>query len=113
MFFFKALKRKEFTWDEEAEQTYSSLKKHLSTLPKLISPLLGEALFVYLAVLEYSLSTVLVAEREGRQQPVYIISHASEVEAKNNEFEKIFFALVMAGRKLKPYFQAHQIKVLT
>lgn len=38
-FFFKAVKRKEFTWDDEAKQTFASLKKYLSTLPKLISPL--------------------------------------------------------------------------
>ncbi|XP_048492941.1 uncharacterized protein LOC125493531 [Beta vulgaris subsp. vulgaris] len=114
LFFFKALKRKEFTWDEEAEQAFTSLKLHLSTLPKLMSPLPGETLFIYLAVSEYALSAVLVAEREGAQHPVYFISHAFRgAEAKYSEVEKMVFALVMESRKLKPYFQAHQIKVLT
>ncbi|XP_057251740.1 uncharacterized protein LOC130591823 [Beta vulgaris subsp. vulgaris] len=114
LFFFKALKRKEFTWDEDAEQAFTSLKLHLSTLPKLMSPLPGETLFIYLAVSEYALSAVLVAEREGTQHPVYFISHAFRgAEAKYSEVEKMVFALVMASRKLKPYFQAHQIKVLT
>ncbi|XP_010665592.2 uncharacterized protein LOC104882874 [Beta vulgaris subsp. vulgaris] len=114
LFFFKALKRKEFTWDEEAEQAFTSLKLDLSTLPKLMSPLPGETLFIYLAVSKYTLSAMLVAERERTQHPIYFISHAFRgAEAKYNEVEKMVFALVMASRKLKPYFQAHQIKVLT
>lgn len=52
LYFFKALKIQEFTWDDEAEQAFTSLKPHLYTLPKLMSPLLGETLFIYLAVSE-------------------------------------------------------------
>lgn len=40
--FFRALKRKELDWDEEVEKAFQQLKQHLSTLPKLISPLLGK-----------------------------------------------------------------------
>ena len=102
--FFKALKRKEF----------ASLKEHLSTLPKLISPLSREALFIYQSVSEYALSAILEAEREGKQHSVYFISHAlRDAKAKYSEVENMVFALIMASRKLKPYLQAHQIKVLT
>lgn len=34
-------------------------------------------------------------------------------EAKYIKIEKMLFVLVMASRKLKPYFQSHQIKNLT
>ena len=113
LLFFKALKRKEFDWDEEAEHAFASLKKHLSTLPKLISRLLGEPLFIYLAVSEYALIAVLVAERGEKQHPVYFISLAYRgAEAKYSKVEKMVFTLVMASQNLKPYFQAHQIKVL-
>lgn len=45
---------------------------------------------------------------------MYFISHAFRgAKAKYNEIEKMVFALVMATWKLKPFFQAHQIKVLT
>ena len=54
------------------------------------------------------LSTVLVAEREGKQHSIDFISHAYKgVKAKYSEEEKMVFALVMVSRKLKPYFQAH------
>ncbi|XP_057250719.1 uncharacterized protein LOC125497729 [Beta vulgaris subsp. vulgaris] len=67
-----------------------------------------------LAVSDYALSAVLIAEREGKQHPVYFISHAYRgAEAKYSDVEKMVFALVMARRKLKPYFQEHPIKVLT
>lgn len=64
-------------------------------------------------MLEYALSVVLVVEREGKQHPDYFISHAYRgAEARYNQMEVVVFALVMASRKLKPYFQAHPIKVL-
>lgn len=60
--FFQTLKKQRFQWDEEAEDTFCKLKNHLQTLPKLLSPLPGETLFLYITVLSYSLSAVLVAE---------------------------------------------------
>ena len=71
-------------------------------------------MFIYLAVSDYALSIVLVAEREGKQHPIYFIIHAyRREEAKYNEVEKMVLALIMASGKLKPYSQAHQIKVFT
>ncbi|XP_056690478.1 uncharacterized protein [Spinacia oleracea] len=99
---------------QEAEIAFQQLKDHLSSLPKLVSPLPGEPLYLYLAMSEYSLSAVLVAEQEKTQHPVYFVSHAYRgAESRYSDIEKLVFALVMARRKLKPYFQAHPIKVLT
>ncbi|XP_048493008.1 uncharacterized protein LOC125493585 [Beta vulgaris subsp. vulgaris] len=112
--FFRALKQSTFEWDRSAEEAFQQLKSHLATLPKLVSPLPGETLFVYLAVSEHALSVVLVAEREKNQHPLYFISHAFRgAEPKYPPIEKMIFALVLATRKLKSYFQAHPIKVLT
>jgi hypothetical protein len=45
---------------------------------------------------------------------VYFISKALHgVEERYPQIEKLAFALVMASRKLWPYFQAHTIRVLT
>lgn len=71
-------------------------------------------LFIYLAVLENALSNFLIVEREKYQRLVYFLSHALEgAEAKYLPIEKMMFALVMVTRRLKPYFQAHPIKILT
>ncbi|KAL8134606.1 hypothetical protein AgCh_009579 [Apium graveolens] len=48
------------------------------------------------------------------QEPVYYVSkilHGAELNYST--IEKFALALVMASRKLRPYFQAHQIEVLT
>ena len=112
--FFKTLKQSKFEWTSEAKESFSQLKEHLSSLPKLVSPINGEKLVLYVSVSEYSLSGVLVAEREQKQLPVYSVSHAFRgSEGNYSEMEKDLFAVVMASRKLKPYFQSHQITVRT
>ncbi|XP_021733078.1 uncharacterized protein LOC110699873 [Chenopodium quinoa] len=112
--FFKALKRPKFLWDEEVEKAFQQLKAHLMDTPKLVSPLPGETLFVYLAISEYAQSAILVAEIDEGQVPLYFVSHALRgAETRYTLIEKVVYALVMASRKLKPYFQAHPIKVLT
>ncbi|XP_057543991.1 uncharacterized protein LOC130823388 [Amaranthus tricolor] len=80
----------------EAEESFRQLKEHLSTLPKLVSPIKGEKLVLYVSVSEYSLSGVLVAEREKKQFPVYYVSHAFRgSEGNYGEVEKVIFAIVM------------------
>ncbi|XP_057517925.1 uncharacterized protein LOC130798845 [Amaranthus tricolor] len=74
--FFETLKQSKFEWTREAEESFQELKEHLSTLPKLVSPIKGEKLVLYVSISEYSLSRVLVAEREKKQLPIYYVSHA-------------------------------------
>ncbi|XP_057548270.1 uncharacterized protein LOC130826724 [Amaranthus tricolor] len=84
----------------EAEESFCQLKEHLSTLPKLVSPIKGEKIVLYVSVSEYSLSGVLVAEREKKQFPIYYVSHAFRgSEGNYGEVEKVIFAIVMATIK--------------
>lgn len=76
LYFFQAIKkRSRFEWGEEAEAAFQRLKQHLHSLPRLVSPLPQEALYMYLAVSDHSLSAVLLAERDCNQLPVYFISY--------------------------------------
>ena len=90
------------------------MKKYLSS-PPLLSPYMpGEELYLYKAVLQATFSATLVRDEGGSQRPVYFISRAFRgAEERYPRMEKLTFALVMAARKLKPYFQAHTIIVLT
>ncbi|XP_021743464.1 uncharacterized protein LOC110709553 [Chenopodium quinoa] len=84
------------------------------SVKELVSPFPKEALYLYLAVFEHALSAVLVVERERVQYPVYFISHAlRREETRYSMIEKLVYALVIASRKLKPYFHAHPVTVLT
>ncbi|KAK1567163.1 hypothetical protein Q3G72_008809 [Acer saccharum] len=59
-------------------------------------------------------SSVLIRLEEGVQRPVYYTSKALlPAETRYSPAEKIALALITAARKLRPYFQAHTIKVYT
>ena len=90
------------------------MKKYLSSPPLLSPSKPGEELYLYIVVLQATISAALVREEEGSQRPVYFVSRAFQgVEERYPRMEKLAFALVMATRKLKPYFQAHTIVDLT
>ena len=49
---------------------------------------------------------------KGVQYPVYYVSKSLvDMEIRYTPMEKLAYYLVMASRKLRPYFQAHQIEV--
>ena len=90
------------------------MKKYLLSPPLLSLSRPGEELYLYIAVSQVAVSAALVREEEGSQRPVYFISRAFQgAEERYFRMEKLAFALVTAARKLKPYFQAHTIIVLT
>ena len=111
--FFRAL-RKSFKWTDECQKAFEDLKKYLSSPPLLSPSMPGEELYLYIAVSQAAVSAALVRDEGGSQRPVYFISRAFRaVEERYPRMEKLAFALITAARKLKPYFQAHTIVVLT
>ncbi|XP_056864067.1 uncharacterized protein LOC130511206 [Raphanus sativus] len=57
---------------------------------------------------------VLVREEGRKQHPIYYVSKSLlDAETHYSHLEKLALALVNAARKLRPYFQAHQIVVVT
>ncbi|KAK1399355.1 hypothetical protein POM88_009218 [Heracleum sosnowskyi] len=112
--FFKAIKKvgRNFQWTEECEETFQNIKRHLSTPPLLSNPQQGEVLVLYLAVSEYAVSAVLIREEGGVQLPVYYVSkRLVGAETRYLNMEKLVYALILASRKLRPYFQAHKVEV--
>ncbi|KAK3009658.1 hypothetical protein RJ639_014744 [Escallonia herrerae] len=112
--FFKALKNiKNFEWTDECQTSFDKLKGYLTSPPLLSKPIPGEDLFLYLAVAESAVSAVLIQEQDGRQFPIYYVSKVLQgAEQRYPNAEKLAFALLIAARKLRPYFQSHMIIVL-
>nr|XP_023919078.1 uncharacterized protein LOC112030642 [Quercus suber] len=111
--FFHTLNRS-FEWTTECQQAFEELKTYLSSPPLLSPSQPGEELFLYLAVSPAAVSAALIREEDRVQKPVYYTSRALRgAEERYPPMEKLAFALVTAARKLKPYFQAHTIVVLT
>ena len=111
--FFRVL-RKSFEWTDECQKAFEYLKKYLSSPPLLSPSRPREELYLYIVVSQAAVSAALVREEGGSQWPAYFISRAFRgAEERYPRIEKLAFALVTAARKLKPYFQAHTIIVLT
>ena len=105
---------KKFEWTWECEQTFLNLKMHLAEPPIFSKPMSGEPLFLYLAMTENAVSAVLVREEECAKKPVYYISkRLLEAESRYPLIEKLAFCLILASKKLRPYFQSHSINVMT
>ena len=75
---------------------------------------MGEELYLYLAVTPHVISSTLVREEGRAQKSVYYTSRALRgAEGRYPQIEKLAFALITASRKLRHYFQAHVINVMT
>ncbi|KAL2234291.1 UNVERIFIED_CONTAM: Retrovirus-related Pol polyprotein from transposon [Sesamum indicum] len=113
--FFKVLRKpKDFQWSKECEDAFNQLKSYLRTPPLLANPRPGDILYLYLAVSEHAVSSVLVREENKVQNPVYYVSKMLQgAEMRYSLVEKFVLALVTSARRLRPYFQSHKIVVLT
>ncbi|KAM2850578.1 hypothetical protein PS2_026816 [Malus domestica] len=114
--FFKALKgnKKYITWTEECAKAFKNFKEYMSKAPLLSKPEVGDTLIIYLSVSASAVSSVLIRNDSGVERPVYYASKAlQDAETRYSNIEKLALALVMSARKLRPYFQAHAIIVLT
>lgn len=102
-----------FKWKEECEHGFRLLKQYLSLAPFLSNLVPREDFFVYQAVSNTTISSVLIKEVEGHQRLVNYISK-----------EMVGTKMKYSGRKVRPnsgnccpkgisYFQAHKVIVLT
>ena len=111
--FFRMLK-KSFEWMAKCQQAFKDLKAYLSSPPLLNPSQPREELFLYLAVSPATISAALIREEDKVQKPMYYTSWAlCGAEERYLPMEKLAFALVTTAHKLKPYFQAHMVIVLT
>ncbi|CAA0808224.1 Unknown protein, partial [Striga hermonthica] len=113
--FFEEIKKgKRFEWTEECQKDLDSIKKTLVSPPTLQKPKPEEMLFLYLGVSDSAISVVLIREEGSLQSPIYYVSKAlHDAELSYPPMEKLAFALVIAARKLRPYFQDHSVTVRT
>ena len=99
--------------DEGTRDSILGVKRYLSNPPLLSQSKEGEDLFFYLAVSITVVSVALIREENKIQLPVYYISQVFQgAEARYPRIENITFALIVASRKFRPYFQANQIIVM-
>ena len=112
---FKILKKQDsFEWTQECEVAFQELKTSLAYPPILTKPMAGDTLILYLAVADEAVSGVLIREEGKDQFPIYFVSKVLQgAELNYQRLEKVAFALLVASRKLRPYFQCYPVLVRT
>jgi hypothetical protein len=88
----------------------------LIELTTLTPPSSGSPLLLYVAASHDAVSAALVQDKQDgqarKQVTVYFISEILRASKKNyTELEKVLYAVLMASRKLRHYFQAYHIIV--
>ncbi|KAA3473454.1 protein SRG1 [Gossypium australe] len=100
--FFKAL-RTSFSWTEECQPAFEKFKLFLTSPPLLKSLQVGETLYLYLATSEEIVAAVLVR----------VEVRCCKMVSLSTQIKKLIFSLIVATHKLRLYFQAHPIVVMT
>ncbi|GJV02104.1 reverse transcriptase domain-containing protein [Tanacetum coccineum] len=118
--FFNTLKnitkenKHEYRWTAEAEKAFQQMKRLIMSLPSLTPPFPEETLYAYLAVSGEAVSAVLLTDQNGRQCPVQYVSRTvNEAKWNYSPLEKLALLLVNMTRRLRRYFEAHPVKVIT
>ncbi|GJW88903.1 reverse transcriptase domain-containing protein [Tanacetum coccineum] len=98
----------------QTQTAFQQMKKSIAELPMMAAPQEKEELIIYLAAAKEAISAVLMTERDGKQIPIYFVSRALRgPEINYTPMEKLVLALVSASKRLKRYFQAHTVIVIT
>ena len=102
-------------WNEECDKAFVAIKQYLKESPILLSPEAGDTLYLYLAASDIAVSVALFKEcGEAKLRPVAFVSKSlTDAETRYTHLELTALALRTAAQKLRPYFQAHPVVVLT
>ncbi|XP_043699958.1 uncharacterized protein LOC122650622 [Telopea speciosissima] len=103
-----------FQWTKECQKAFEDLNAYLADPSLLTRPVPEKELLLYLATSPVAVSSNLIREEDGVQRLVYYVSHVLlDAEIRYPQIEKLAFTLVKAARKLRLYFQAYLIVVMT
>ncbi|XP_057461067.1 uncharacterized protein LOC130751463 [Actinidia eriantha] len=104
-----------FEWDETCNNAFKSIKAYLIKPPVLVAPIPGRPLVLYIAAQERSVGALLAQENdEGKENALYYLSRMmTHCELNYSPIEKMCLALVFVVQKLRHYFQAHTVHLVS
>jgi hypothetical protein len=113
-------KSNHFTWTPKAQEALDSLKNILKSPLILSAPTTEEPMLLYISATTQVVSTALVVKREEPvryqkvQRPVYFVSEVlSDSKTRYSLMQKLVYTILMTKRKLRHYFDAHPITMVS
>ena len=92
-----------------------AIKQYLTDPPILVSLEADDTLYLYLAASDIAVSAALFKEcGDAKLRLVFFVNKSlTDAETRYSHLERAALALRTAAQKLRPYFQAHPVVVLT
>ena len=107
-----------FEWTDAVTAGLEKIKTLLASNPILAAPNAGETMLLYISATHQVVSAVLVVEREqdGHKFPLqklvyYVSTVLTPCKSRYPHYQKLAYAVFMASRKLRHYFQECSITV--
>ncbi|XP_070055088.1 uncharacterized protein [Nicotiana tomentosiformis] len=104
-----------FKLDQACSNAFESIKSYFMKTPILAAPILRKSLILYISAQERSVRALLAQKNsEGKENSLYYLSRMMTPNELNySPIEKLCLALVFSIQKLKHYFQAHVVRLVS
>uniref|UniRef100_A0A2N9F7A0 Integrase catalytic domain-containing protein n=1 Tax=Fagus sylvatica TaxID=28930 RepID=A0A2N9F7A0_FAGSY len=104
-----------FVWSTACQQAFEKIQLIMTKLPTVCAPVPGRPLRLYLASNSEAIGGLVAQEDEdGTEKPIYYVSRAlRDAETRYSGAERACLALIYASQRLRHYFLAHKIQLIT
>uniref|UniRef100_A0A2N9GMR5 RNA-directed DNA polymerase n=1 Tax=Fagus sylvatica TaxID=28930 RepID=A0A2N9GMR5_FAGSY len=104
-----------FIWSTACQQAFEKIQQIMTKLPTVCAPVPGRPLRLYLASNSEAIGGLVAQEdEEGTERPIYYVSRAlKDAETRYSGAERACLALIYASQRLRHYFLAHKIQLIT
>uniref|UniRef100_A0A2N9J1X6 RNA-directed DNA polymerase n=1 Tax=Fagus sylvatica TaxID=28930 RepID=A0A2N9J1X6_FAGSY len=104
-----------FVWSTACQQAFEKIQLIMTKLPTVCAPVPGRPLRLYLASNNEAIGGLVAQEDEdGTEKPIYYVNCAlRDAETRYSGAERVCLALIYASQRLRHYFLAHKIQLMT